>query len=255
MEFKNQDNLRPDTKDKIVAYASQLQTALGENLLSIIVYGSVLKENFISGKSNINLLLILKQIDVATLKSCLDLVKNGQKNGFIAPLMLTPQHIISSLDVFPIEFSEIHDNHLAIYGDGLPPEIATIDKNHLRLQCEREIKGKLIHLRQGYLETTLRGNSLKLLLEDSMRAILPLMRAVLRICCKQSPPVEGNQVITTLCNEFPLDQETFQRVLKLKTDNIRPPQTELETLLSKYLIQLQKLAQLVDQMQVDNVHK
>ncbi len=58
MEFKNQEQLRPEVKDVLLTHASQLGEALGENLLSIVVYGSALGKNFIPGKSNINILLI-----------------------------------------------------------------------------------------------------------------------------------------------------------------------------------------------------
>ena len=248
MEFKNQEHLPAQLKDKISAQAGRFREALGGNLLSIAVYGSALGTNFIPGKSNINLLLILEHIDVAVLKSCLKLVEKGQKENFVAPLMFTPQHIDSSLDVFPIEFSEISDNHLTIYGEELLENLK-IEKKHLRLQCEREIKGKLIHLRQGYLESSLRGNSLKMLLENSLRAVLPLLRAALRLR-DVAPPVEHGALLESVCRHFPLDGKLFSQLLRLKEQKKSPPQQELESLLANYLIQLQKLAQLLDRMEV-----
>ncbi len=248
MEFKNQEKLRPEVKDVLLAHAGQLGEALGENLLSIVVYGSAMGKNFIPGKSNINILLVLKEIDVGVLKNCLKLVAGGQKKNIVAPLMFTPRHIESSLDVFPIEFAEISDNHLTIYGEELLDNLK-IEKKHLRLQCEREIKGKLIRLRQGYLESALKGNSLKILLEDSLRAILPIMRAALRLR-DGTPPIEHTEIIAALSREFPLDKGIFLQVLSLKAQKKSPPQAELEALLANYLLQLQKLAQLVDQMEV-----
>ncbi len=249
MDFKNQEQLRPEIKDTVLAHSRQLAEILGDGLRSIVVYGSALGQNFVPGKSNINILLILKQIDVSLMKKCLKLVGNGERKRIVAPLMLTQQHINSSLDVFPIEFSEIRDNHLTIYGDELLNDLP-ITKQHLRLQCEREIKGKLIHLRQGFLESSLRGNSLKLLLEDSMRAVLPMMRAALRMRDK-TPPIAGVDVIGDLCREFPLDENTFINIFRLKEQKKSPPQEDLENLLANYLIQLQKLAQIIDQMEVN----
>jgi len=125
MEFKNQEQLASEAKEKILAHAAKLGEAVGDNLISVVVFGSVLGKNFVPGKSNINILLIVKQIDVSVLKSCLKLVEKGYKQDFVAPLMFTRQHIESSLDVFPIEFLEISDNHLTIYGEELLNDLLT----------------------------------------------------------------------------------------------------------------------------------
>ncbi|MBI5788095.1 MAG: hypothetical protein HZA78_04480 [Candidatus Schekmanbacteria bacterium] len=249
MEFINQERLPAAVQKSIIIYGKELVKLLEDNILSIVVCGDVLEAGFVPGKTNINLILILRQIDVTVMRRCLRLVSQGQGKRIVAPLMLTLQHIETSLDTFPLEFSAIKDNHLTIYGKDLLNDLK-IEKSDLRLQCEREIKGKLIHLRQGYLESVLKGNSLKTLLEISLFAILPILRGALRLCCTDAPPAENSAVIKMLSEKMPLDAELFMAVLRLREQKKSPPQTELETLLANYLIQLQKLAHLIDQMEV-----
>ena len=57
----------------------------------------------------------------------------------INPVFFTEDYIIRSTDVFPIEFLDMKENHVTLYGKDLFEAIA-VDTKNLRFQCEQEIK-------------------------------------------------------------------------------------------------------------------
>ena len=66
------------------------------------------------------------------------------------PLFMTESQIEKSLDSFPIEWLEIQERHLLLEGDDVLAGLE-VPRTYLRLQCEHELRGKHIQLRQAYL--------------------------------------------------------------------------------------------------------
>ncbi len=247
-ELKQLDKLNPQAAQIVQSFSQRLLETTEHNVISLVVYGSATGSDFIPGRSNINLLVVLKQLGFSELNSYLKMIAKGRKKGIVAPLFLTQEHIKSSLDVFSIEFWEMRDNHLVIYGDDIFKDMI-IDLKDLRLQCEREIKSHLIRIRQAYLELGHKAAGLKGLLEDSLTSILPIIRNVIRLIGK-TPPLKKEDIITELSNEFDLSADSLQQIVKLKSQKKVPDLKELETIFNDYLHQIQQLAKIVDQLQV-----
>ncbi len=246
--LKQLEKLSTQVSQVIQDVGQQLLAKDEQNVASLVVYGSALVSDFVPGRSNINLLLVLERLGFAELSGYAKVIAKFSKKKIVAPLFLTKEHIKSSLDVFPIEFLEIKDNHLVIYGEYVFEDII-IKSEDLRLQCEREIKSRLIRIRQAYMESGQKAADLKGLLEVSLTSILPIMRNVIRLKGK-APAIKKDAIITELSSEFGLAAAPFSRILELKTQKKVPRQDELEAILSDYLQQVQQLAKIVDQIQV-----
>ena len=67
------------------------------------------------------------------------------------PRFFTTELMNQSSDVFPIEFLDIRTTHVILHGTD-PLADLEIRRDHLRLQCERELREKLMRLREGYVE-------------------------------------------------------------------------------------------------------
>ena len=147
----------------ITEFANKLLEYLQDNVLSILVYGSAAGVNFNPGVSNINIAVIVKDLDFPVLNKSLGLVKWAHKHKIATPLFLTKSYILSALDVFPIEFTEIKEQHKVIFGEDIFMDLA-IPLKDVRLLCEQQIKGKLLHLRQAYLDIGSNPSVLKKLL-------------------------------------------------------------------------------------------
>ena len=134
------------------AVVKDYQSIFGSDLLSIILYGSGARGEYIPQKSDINFLILLSENGIDNLSKAFEVVSRGHKSRVSTPLFLTKNYIQASLDVFPIEFLNLKSYYQVVYGEDVLQGLV-IEKKFVRLQCEREIKGKLLQLRQQFLET------------------------------------------------------------------------------------------------------
>jgi len=247
-ELKNLQKLHPDIQTGVSQYCSKMLNLHLENLKSIVIYGSAAGSHYIPKRSNINLIFIFQALPFSCLKNSLNLVASGRKGKILAPLFLTQEHITSSCDVFPIEFFDIKENHLTLYGKDIFENL-NINQSNLRLQCEQEIKGKLIRLRQSYLEMGLQKKQLEGLLSQSVSALMPVFRAIIRIkggTFSQS----RDSIIREIGKNFKLQEEIFFTLLNIKEGNLRLGKSELENIMEDYFNTLHDLAQKIDKLSV-----
>ena len=91
--------------DKILHQAqAELKKSFGDDLESLLVYGSAAIGDYTPGVSDINLLVVLKRVNIYILDSMRDFMKKMGRAFVTAPLVMTREHIRTSADVFPIEF-------------------------------------------------------------------------------------------------------------------------------------------------------
>ena len=247
-ELKNLEKLHSDIQTRISHYCRKMLSLHRENLTSIVIYGSAAGSHYIPKRSNINLILIFQALPFSCLKNSLNLVASGRKRKILAPLFLTGEHITSSCDIFPIEFFDIKENHLTLYGEDIFQRLE-INQSNLRLQCEQEIKGKLVRLRQSYLEMGIKKNQLVNLLSQSVSALMPVFRAIIRLnggTFSQS----RDSIIREIAKNFQLQEGVFFTVLNIKEGNLRYGKSELENIMEDYFTNLYKLAQKIDKLSV-----
>ena len=227
-------------------YLEKMVELQGDNLITAAVYGSAASGDFSPKSSDLNLLLICRRVDLETLKKCLKLVARGRKKQITAPLFLTREHLDTSADVFPMEFLEFKENHLLVYGEDLLSGLR-VDLKNLRYQCEEQIKGKLIRIRQAYLEVGLRGKGIEALLKESLSGLLPVFKNILRLKGLK-PPVRKEEILNQLEREFGLRKDILLEIWKDKQNDEKIGGEKAETYLGRYLGEIEKLARAVDRL-------
>ncbi len=85
-----------------------------------------------------------------------------------------------------MEFLNFREGHVRVFGKDVLGELA-FDKRSIRLQCERELKGKLLLLREAYLDSEGRKRGLGQVASASLTAFLSLFRALLFLRDKRFP--------------------------------------------------------------------
>lgn len=245
-ELINLDKLPTKARSLIQPYLEQMLALHGDNIISIVIYGSATGVDFNPKTSDINMVIIFKKLDFEDFKKSLKLVSRGISKKIVAPLFLTRWHVDTSADVFPVEFLEIKENHVLVYGEDIfgPLEIK---QENIRLQCEQQIKGKLIRIRQAYLEIGLKRKGIEALLKESLSSFIPIFRNLLRLK-GISPPLEKEQIIKELSAEFDLEAELFLEIWRDKQEDEKIGSQEVEPFFQRYIEQIAKLAMAVDQM-------
>jgi hypothetical protein len=218
------------------------------NIHSVHVVGSSLTPDYNEKTSDINTIVVLNSMDLKFVEFLAPLGKRYKKKGVAAPLIMTPDYISGSLDVFPLEFLDFKLIHETVFGEDLLKDIE-IDVTDLRRQCEREIKSKLIGLRQGYISSL---GDRKILTDSFVQSIagyMPLFRGII-VLMKKEPPLKKGEVITALSEATGVNTEIFRKVLDIKKGKLKPAKEELDTIFEDYYGATEKIGTLIDEHQL-----
>ncbi len=242
----NLEKLNPEAAKRIKPFLEKVLSKYQEKLHSVYVTGTAITDDFDAKRSDVNSIFVLKEMDLKFLELIAPLGKKYGKHKVASPLIMTPEYIKTSLDVFPIEFLNFKLIYTTAFGDDILKDIE-IDMTDLRHQCERELKVKLISLRQGYISSL--GNR-KILTEgfvNSITGYIPLFRGVISLLGKE-PPVKQSEVIRALSEAVNINTDVFARVLKEKHERIKLSIEELNTIFEDYYAATEKLGRVVDEI-------
>jgi len=245
-ELKNTSSLPAEVQSIFIPFLSRLIKAIEEDILSVFIYGSASGENFIPKVSDINSAIVLRTAGLELLEKILKITMTIHNKRIIAPLVLTKQHISSSLDVFPIEFLEMKDNYVVLFGED-PLESIVVETHHARLFCEQQLKGKLIRIRQGYLESRDKKSVIEILLKDSLNTLIPVFRTILRLKSIK-PPVDKGEVLNVMGKTFDVKTDAMALIWKDKKNDETISGRDVKDVFGRYIQELEDLASKVDQL-------
>jgi len=244
----NLDRLHPTAVERIKPFFEEILGRYVEGIHSINVTGTAITEDYDPRHSDVNSIIILKEMDLKFLEVLAPLGKKYGKQKVSAPLIMTPGYIERSVDVFPIEFLNFKLIHWTAFGEDIF-EALKINLNDLRHQCERELKSKLIWLRQGYISS--QGDR-KILTEgfaNSISGYIPLFRGIIMLFGKETP-IRQAEVINALSEATDVNTDVFKRVYRIKRERIKPSMEELNTIFEDYYHAIEKLSRMVDELKV-----
>ena len=170
----------------IERFASEVARALGERLVALLLYGSWARGTHVPDRSDVNTLLICDAVDDALFAALAPAMRDWNRAGQPAPLILTEREWRESADAFPIEYEDIRDAHRLLAGRDPWPGIQ-IDRGHLRRQLEHELMGKLVRLRQAYAALREDPKQLARVVVGSAGGFFTMLRAALRLASRPAP--------------------------------------------------------------------
>ena len=233
-----------EVTNKARLLADDYKNLFGDDLVSVILYGSSVTKEYDPNKSDLNFLIVLSEEGIERLHLAHELVARWRKKKVGTPLFLTKEYIDFSLDTFPIEFLNIKRNHQVIVGEDVLAGIS-FKREFIRMEGERELKGKLLLLRQRYVETRGKQKVLKELISASLPTFIFVFKGLLYLLDKEVPETK-EQTITILSQELKLDQELFTSLLQLEAGTFKYSRQELGDLFKRYLKEIRRLALLMD---------
>src|SRR6266849_5814878 len=135
-----------DVNEALKNLVERLHEAAGDNLESILLYGSAARGDFHEAHSDLNVVCTLRLLRVEDLARVAETVKwwtSVQKQP--APLFFTAEELRHAADVFAIELLDMKQGHRVLYG----PDVVTgidVPMNLHRIQVEHELRTLLLKL-------------------------------------------------------------------------------------------------------------
>jgi hypothetical protein len=222
------------------------QQVFGKSLLSIILYGSGSGDDYRPGKSDLNFLMILDDAGLELLTKAIPVAKKWKARKVAAPLFLTRSDLSSSLDSYPVEFLNMKNRYRLVYGEDVLQKLS-FDPLAIRLQIERELKGKLFLLRKSYMETEGREAALRNLIGKSLTAFTALFGALLYLKGRDLP-VLRRDVVKAMAWAFPIEPEVFLQCADIREGKGNYGVSQMDSLVNACMREIGKLCELVDQM-------
>jgi hypothetical protein len=231
--------------DALNGLLRDLQATHGDNLASVVLYGSAAAGDHIELRSDYNLLITLKQITPEDLRLSQAPMREWQRLGHPLPVYFTVEELSDAADVFPIEFHQMANARVVLFGQD-PFEFIKLSDANLRHQAEYELRSKLIQLRRMYIPASVSIEKLADLMSDSLASFAALFRAVL-ILHGEVAPVAKPDCVRAAVQRFKLDAEPFERIFAFRAGgNLPPTDKEANAIFATYLTQLDRVIQVVD---------
>ncbi|HEY3175201.1 MAG TPA: nucleotidyltransferase domain-containing protein [Candidatus Polarisedimenticolia bacterium] len=233
-----------DLTGQMTGLTGELREAFGEDLLSVVLYGSAARSDHQGSGSDLNIVVVLRDIGLESLERGTRPTRAWEAKGNRPLLFFSPEWISRSCDVFPLEFLDIVAWHRVIHGPD-PFAGLVVSSENLRLQCESEIKTKLIHLRTGYIAFHEDAGQLARLMAASFAPIVTLCRGVLRLAGREVPST-AHEVIRLGAELCGFDPAPFDDVAAVKRGGPAAASLGMKALFKNYCAQVEAMARAVD---------
>jgi len=224
-----------------------LRATHGDNLASVVLYGSAAAGDHIELRSDYNLLIALHRITPEDLRLAQAPMREWQRIGHPLPVYFTVEELSDAGDVFPIEFHQMAKARIVLFGKD-PFEFVQLSDANLRHQTEYELRSKLIQLRRLYIPASVSTEKLCELMSDSLASFAALFRAVLLLHGKDAPVSKPDCVRATV-QLLRLDAEPFEKIFEFRTsDSLPRSESEANAIFGSYLFQIEQVVEAVDEL-------
>jgi len=227
------EGLSEETQQLLQAYTRDVKAAFGDRLEGLLIYGSAVRGEYLPGRSNLNMLLLVAGYDTATLKLYEPIHKRWGKEQVVTPLFLREQDLKFSSALFPLEFLEIQEHHRVL--GGRDPFVGFhVDTRRLKDAVLQGLAGNVLRLRQRFAESGGANEAVTILLPLSITSTVPLLRGLQRVL--QWPVLDqSDAVIKDIEDRLSVNLQSFQEALLLKRGQITPGPAEIPRLFDRYL--------------------
>ena len=232
--------------DALNGLLKDLHATHGDNLASVVLYGSAAAGDHIELRSDYNLLITLKRITPEDLRLAQAPMREWRRLGHPLPVYFTVEELSDAADVFPIEFHQMANARVVLYGQD-PFELVKLSDANLRHQTEYELRSKLIQLRRMYIPASTSIEKLCQLMSDSLASFAALFRAVL-ILHGEEAPVGKPECVRVTARRFGLNGAPFEKIFAFRTTNYLPStEKEANDIFAAYMEQLDRVIEVVDE--------
>jgi hypothetical protein len=240
-------DLPSSVRDGLDGFSKRLQNALGDSLVSVVLYGGLTKgEYFDPNASNVNVMVVLKEVTVEILDRVAGAVQEATRSLRLAPMVLSETDLRCSTDVFPVKFLDMQRHHRLIAGRDVLKDLV-VAKDHLRLRCEQEIKNLLIRLRGFYLRRVHLPEAIADTVRRAISSLLGSLAVLVELQTGQAPIRKLD--IVEQAARLGLDVQPLRRALALKRGELKLDRGELRQLYDALMRTVEQAAEIADRGQ------
>ena len=196
-------------------FVTLARNAAGDNLESVVLFGSTVRGDAQAPYSDLNLLCIVRSASLPELEKIASVVNwwsQAQKQR--SPLIFTAEELRRSADVFAIEMIDMQRAHRVLYGTEIISGIA-VPMNLHRVQVEHELRTLIQKLRQHYVHAPADEDALRAVLAKSFSSTVTLLRHTL-IATEHEAAADRRDLLRQVHKHLGVNVHALQAVLELR---------------------------------------
>ncbi len=216
------------------SFVPTLQDLFGDDLKAVILYGSAAKGNYVAGVSDVNILLLTGRTHPEEIMQLGNRAKKQIKKHKISLQFLTTTEFDNSTDVFPMEYLDIQNSHILIWGNDIVKSLE-ITRINLRHQIEERLRGSVHALRQALFASQGKSKLLSGVLTEWFGSQAALFRALLRLAEAPTVPEEPKELADSIGSTFNLDPTGLYALVKLREGDTHGDATQIAVQVLQFL--------------------
>lgn len=220
-------NLPSDVRSRVEEWTKSLEKALGDELVGILVHGSVARGEYRPGESDVDAIVILKEATFEQLDAIANAMQLARYSARIEAMILTEAEIAGASDVFPLLYDDIKHCHFLVTGRD-PFKDVEVHATHRRLRIEQELREARIRMRRAVTDAAGAKEALGGAVTRKIKQVRAPLHALLGMKNIECKPDLG-AVTDAACKQYGVDAA----VLKNSKEAPHPAYAELLELLDK----------------------
>jgi hypothetical protein len=237
-------HLDPRDRASLDQARRDLHELYGDTLRAVALTGESAGAGYRPGRSPLELAVILDAVTPEALRRVRPRLRAWERSRIATPLFLDARWLAGSRDVFPVEFLELREHHVLLHGESDPFAGLPVNPEHLRLEVEKQLRGKLLHLWEAYLETRGSRRRLRALLLAAVPGFAWILRGALHLAegAGTRPPAEASEALFEEAERrFGVSLPVLRRLARVRRGAETIPGTELEGAFDAVLEELRTL--------------
>lgn len=242
-----ESKLAPQIETGLDSFCLQAREALGDNLLAIVLYGDALKGR--GHQIAVEVMLILVRPTALALDALAEPVRQGMQDFRLSVMLVSPEDLQTSTDVFPIKFRDMQRHHRLLWGQDLLGTLV-VEREHLRLRCEQEFKNLLLRLRRQYLQFCRQPADYEAVLKSSLTPCLLTLATLIELRGDaEADAANPADLLARAQRVLDLDISALTRLVALKAEKASQDAAGLKTLYADFLHTVERLSLLADRLE------
>jgi hypothetical protein len=203
-------------------FRDDLIRVAGPNFAGVLLYGGLARGRFRPGKSDVNVVVLLHDLSAPALAAIAPILRAAWRGAAIEPILLTPAEVRQAADAFATKFLDIKEHHLVLAGED-PFADLEVQREHLRLRAEQELRNSVLRLRRRYVAIGDEPDELTAQLAHLARPLAVELAALLRLANRPLPAEDHTRdLFAAAAAAFDLDGSVLARLAALRGDGPPP---------------------------------
>ena len=229
---------------KLNEFVQRARNAVGENLLSMILFGSAASGDYESGFSDFNVLCVVRDASPSALQALSGTARWWATQKQPPPLVMTRSELERTTDVFTIELLDMQKHHRVLFGEDVVKTLQVPLHLH-RVQVEYELREKIVLLRRQYLLAAEKDRAVWDLMLHSVPSFITLFRHAL-IALGQPATTTRREAVESLGQLLGFDSSVMLSLLEVRQNKTKRDTFDARDLFARYVAAIEKVTDAVD---------